>query len=69
MSLSIRVRRKCDGETGVVKSGRGSSIGIEWVTVVFDNNLPVSKNVNISHFDIISIDTGCNSVDFGEANK
>jgi hypothetical protein len=68
MSLSIRVRRKCDGETGVIKSARGSSIGLDWVTVVFDRNIPVTKNANISHFDIISVDTGLNSVDFGDAS-
>lgn len=69
MSLSIRVRRKCDGETGVVKSARGSSQGMNWVTVIFDRNLPIARNVNISHFDIVSIDTGDHSVDFGDCSS
>ena len=66
MSLSIRVRRKCDGETGTIKSGRGSNNGIEWLTVVFDRNIPTTKNARLSHFDVISIDTGSHSVDFGD---
>lgn len=55
MSIFIRVKRKCDGAEGLVKSARGSTNGLEWVTVVFDNNKTIARNVKISHFDVISI--------------
>lgn len=67
MGILIRVRRKCDGETGVIKGARGSNNGLQWVTVIFDR-LPTARNVNISHFDIVSIDTGLHSVQ-GDTNE
>ena len=54
--IIIKVKRKCDGEAGVIKNARGTSSGLRWVDVIFERNLPIARNVDISHFKILSVE-------------
>ena len=52
--MKIRVRRKYDGKTGVVKSAFGTTEGFSYFVVVFDENIP-PKKARASHFEVIGI--------------
>lgn len=52
--MKIKVRRKCDGKTGTVKSAFGTASGFEHFVVVFDENIPACK-AKASHFEILGV--------------
>lgn len=55
MSLTIRVKRKCDGKVGVVKNANGTyGEGLKYFNVVFDENSKPNK-APVNHFEILSI--------------
>jgi hypothetical protein len=52
--MKIKVKRKCDGKIGTVKSAFGTADGFAHFVVVFDEHIP-SKKSKSSHFEIIGV--------------